>query len=129
MRQRRRRRWLAIPAAGLVLLLATACGPRVSDESCETQKNGDAKYTFTIENTEDDTKVTFHWIVTDDPSAKIVDDWNRHGEEITLSAKDTTTRTVTVKKGDKDGKRIQLFWPGVKGDDTFKYNKVKKAPC
>jgi hypothetical protein len=128
MRAQRWRRWLVIPVAAGVLLLATACGPKVSDENCETQKNGDAKYTFTIENTEDDTKVTFHWIVTDDPTTYI-DDFNRHGEEITLGASDTTTKTVTVKKGDKDGKRIQLFWPGPKGDDTFKYNKVKKAPC
>ena len=128
MENRRRRRWTLIPAVVVVLVCASACGPKVSDENCETQKNGNAKYTFTIKNTEDDTKVTFHWIVTDDPTV-VVDDFNRHGEEITLKANDTTTRTVTVGKNDKDGKHIQLFWPGPKGDDTFKYDEIKKAPC
>jgi hypothetical protein len=128
MKTRRRRRLLALPLVGILLLGLFGCGPKVSDESCVTQKDGDAKYTFTIENTEDDTAVTFHWIVTNDPN-RAVDGFNRHGEEITLDVGESTTRSVTVKKGDDDGKRVQLFWPGVKGDDTFKYNKVKKAPC
>lgn len=128
MRTRRWTRWLAIPIGIGILVVATACGPKVSDEKCETQGNGDAKYTFTIKNTEDSKKVTFHWIVTDDPTI-VVDDFNRHGDEITLKAGDTTTKTVTVKKNDKDGKHVQLFWPGPKGDDTFKYDEVKKATC
>jgi hypothetical protein len=117
--------------AGVLLLVAgmlVACGPKVSDVTCTTTKTGDARYTFKIENTYDDREVSFQWIVNDDPTV-VIDDFNRHGETIVLQASDTTTRTETVDKDDEDGVHVQLFWPGIKGDDTMKYDEIVKSTC
>lgn len=121
MQPRTLRLIVGVPLLGALLLGLTACGPSVDSPTCEQGKTG-ATYTIRVSNPTDDKTYTTRLKVS---KSKL--DLSRDGEKMTLGPGESSTYTVTIKKG--ESRHVGVFWPGPKGDDTYKYRGELDGTC